>query len=132
MHLGQLFFLPPSVEFLSYDNAIIFLGCTVEFALCTRMQLSATSRSLYARRVTRKGWTSTALGKICISLYSRSLSLSFSIPMTHDHRIVLEVHVESPYTVISPTFHVAHTLRRNSSFLNRSVYNFVRSSRLID
>lgn len=47
--------------------------------------------------------------------------------MTHDHRTVLKVHVESPYTVISPTFHVAHTLRRNSSFLNRSVYNFVRS-----
>lgn len=48
------------------------------------MQLSATSRSLYARRVTRKGWTNTAPGKICISLYSRSFSLFPYDPRSQD------------------------------------------------
>lgn len=133
MHLGQLFFFSPSVElFLSYDNAIIFLG--VEFALRTRMQLSATSILVRAtcdtKRLNEHG-TRKNLHKSCI--------LALSFPMTHDHRTVLEVH-GIPYTVISPTFHVAHTynpyVTAKQLFLYTSIFNFFRpfliSARLID
>lgn len=91
------------------------------------MQLSATSRSLYARRVTRKGWTNTAPGKICISLYSRSFSFFPYDPRSQDC-----ARSSRWIPVYHDFFHAAHTLRRNCSFLPTSSrpFNFGSFNRL--
>lgn len=107
-----------------------FLDCGICTVYTLACGLAPRVVSLYARRATRKGWTSTtAPGKICTSLV-----FALSFPMTRHHTTVLEVHVESRMRDFSnvPARYSAspvpnlYVTRRNSSLSRRSVYNFDR------